>query len=158
MLSVKIKSSTLRDGVLETRRRKAVIVTLLLVYFLFIFLPFLALLWNKLAWDRDVSWHTVFIPLWVCDGIFVCVSGFLLLFTCGATEDALFSVSQIVFFLLMTPCGVAFKVLLAIYLDDGPDEMPDEYVLIPILVLEALMCFCGSDMWLCGGRKERRRR
>lgn len=156
LLSCKMRRSAMSNSLLETSRRRALLVTVALFFFIAVFAPFLGLIWGRLAWNEDISWHTVFVPLWICDGFFVCVGGFLLLFTCGSRDDAVFSVSQIVVFLMIVPCGIAFKVLLAVYLD-GEDNIRPEYIPVPMLAVEALVCCCGADMWCCARRRADKR-
>jgi len=98
----------------------------------------------------DVSWAIVFIPLFVADGFCFCMGFFLLLFSFGGQNGALFSVSQLFIFLAVVPASVTFKILLILKLD-GVLNVPVIIVFAPLFVLELLFLACGLNVGF--GRK-----
>jgi len=109
-----------------------------------IMIPFISLLQLKLLNTDEFEWGIVFIPLWIIDGVCLCTSFFLLLFTIGAREDARFSLSQVLTFLCVIPAIIVFKVLLAFSLDG----LSISYFLLmtPLLISELLFLACGLNI------------
>jgi hypothetical protein len=88
-----------------------------LIFGLIFFFPFTLLLSLRLEGEDDMEWAYIFIPLFVADGFFICISAFLLLFTVGSRDSALFTIGQITSFLCGLPTAIVFKVLLVLSLD-----------------------------------------
>lgn len=88
------------------------------------------------------SWALMFIPLFVCDAFCFCMGFFLLIFSFGNRNDAIFSVLQLILFLVIIPASVCFKVLLCLYLDNVL-RIPMIYVFAPLIALEVLLFTCG---------------
>jgi hypothetical protein len=145
-LSQKANEAVYVESDVIDARKRAVLVVVPLFVFEVVFVPFLLLLYQRLALDQSVAWHTIFIPLWVCDGFFLCIAAVLLLFTCGAQSSALFSVAQVVAFLGMVASGIAFKILLAMWLDEANGAVSAGLVIVPGFVIEVLVILCGIDM------------
>jgi len=131
----------------EERKKKYLFAGVPLLVFDVVFFPFLLLLELKLGdTTGEISWSVVFIPLWITDGFFLCVSLFLLLFTIGARQDALFSLSQVITFLSLLPAAAVFKILLVLHLEG--DELSMFVVMAPLLVVQLLLLSCGLNIRL----------
>jgi cytochrome bd-type quinol oxidase subunit 2 len=129
------------------RKKKYLFAGLPLLVFDAVFFPFLLLLELKLNDTTDeFSWSVVFIPLWITDGFFLCVALFLLLFTIGSRQDALFSLSQVITFISLLPVAAVFKILVVLHLDG--DTLSMFIVMTPILVVELLLLSCGLNIRL----------
>jgi hypothetical protein len=90
------------------------------------------------------NWSYVFIPLFITDGFFLCISGFLMLFTVGSRDSALFAIPQLACFLLSLPASVVFKVLLIWYLDGG--DISPYLMMLPLFIVEIFLLACGLHM------------
>lgn len=71
--------------------------------------PFAILLQLRLS-GSHIAWALVLTPLFVNDAFLLCVAFFLVLFSCGAIEDAVFSLRQLCVFLCVVPASITFKV------------------------------------------------
>ena len=108
--------------------------------------PFVVLLELKLEGVdmESFDWSYVFIPLFVTDGFFLCIGGFLVLFTIGSRDSALFAIPQLVCFVMALPASVVFKVLLIRYLDGG--DISIYLVMLPLFIVEIFLLGCGIHM------------
>eukprot|EP00026_Physarum_polycephalum_P015553 Phypoly_transcript_16263.p1 GENE.Phypoly_transcript_16263~~Phypoly_transcript_16263.p1 ORF type:complete len:131 (+),score=16.49 Phypoly_transcript_16263:290-682(+) len=91
---------------------------------------------------KDTSWAIIFIPLFVCDAFCFCMGFFLLVFSFGGRNDAIFSIFQLLLFLIIIPSSVCFKILLCLYLDKTL-QIPIIYVFMPLIAMEILLFTCG---------------
>jgi len=134
----------------DTERRKSKYLTsgLPLIFGDIVFFPFVLLISFKLSEVQhlDFTWAYVFIPLFIADGFFICISAFLLLFTIGARDSALFTIGQIGCFLFSLPAAIVFKILLVMELDSH--HMPFYIVCIPMFFTYAMFLTCGLNL-LC---------
>jgi len=135
----------------QERKKKYLFAGVPLLVFGVVFFPFLLLLELKLGdslgdASGEFSWSVVFIPLWITDGFFLCVSLFLLLFTIGSRQDALFSLSQVITFISLIPAAAVFKILVVLHLEGDPLSL--FIVMTPLLVVELLLLSCGLNIRL----------
>src|SRR5262249_14643891 len=96
----------------RTRRRNKYLLaaTPLLLLDLMLF-PFILLLESKLSLleeakqgkhiTSNISWTTVFVPLWIADAVLIVGSLVLLIFTIGGEQSATFSVFTVISFILI---------------------------------------------------------
>jgi len=126
-------------------QKKYIVSAAPLFCFSIVFLPLVLLISFKEGVDRlpeHFSWAVIFIPLFVADAFCFCMGFFLLIFSFGGRNDAIFSIFQLFVFLVAIPVAVTFKVLLVLYLDKVLN-ISILFVFIPLLVLEALLLTCG---------------
>jgi len=141
----------------EPRRRKYLLAGVPLIVFDAIFFPFILLTELKLRGEAGYAWGVVFIPLWITDAFFFCGAILLLVFTVGASEDAMFSLSQVITFLGIMPISALFKVLLVLWLDE---ILTTAFLAIfaPLLLVELLFFTCGVNINIREQRKRRRKK
>lgn len=136
----------------EKQKQKFLAAGIPLLGFLVVFFPFMLLLYLKITYEEhNYSWSVIFIPLWVCDGVFLCISSLLLLFTIGARNSATFSISQVATFVCVFPCSVAFKILLVLLLD-GIIQISYPVLMIPIILVEILLIAVGLNISISSSR------
>jgi len=143
-----VAALTVAFGFSKTEKRKSKYKTsgIPLLGGIVIFFPFVLLLSFKMEQleNLDYEWGYVFIPLFVTDGFFLCIAAFLLLFTIGSRDSALFTIEQIVYFLCVIPAAIVFEILLVIKLDGS--FVPFWCVMIPLFLVEILLLVCGINM------------
>jgi len=132
----------------DTERRKSKYLTsgIPLLFGNMVFFPFVLLVSFKVTEAEGMTypWAYVFIPLFIADGFFICISAFLLLFTVGARDSALFTIGQISCFLFSLPAAIVFKVLLVLQLDGHP--IPFYIVCVPSFIAQAMFLSCGLHL------------
>jgi len=128
----------------EHRRKKYLLAGIPLLVFDAVVFPFIYLLETKLIHHQQFSWNIVFIPLWITDGILLCIAALLLLFTVGARQEATFTISQILTLIIVLPASIAFKVLLALYLDGSTLNL--WIVSAPLFFMELMFFTCGLNI------------
>jgi len=121
----------------DSKRAKYLLAGIAMLGFDAICFPFLLLLEFKLS-GSSFGWVSVFIPLWVVDGFFLCSSFILLLFTIGSRDSAIFSLSQVLTFIFTFISVAIFKVLLALHLD-LISPMSYYWIMTPVIVAELLI-------------------
>eukprot|EP01116_Phalansterium_solitarium_P007080 TRINITY_DN19552_c0_g1_i1.p1 TRINITY_DN19552_c0_g1~~TRINITY_DN19552_c0_g1_i1.p1 ORF type:complete len:334 (-),score=119.45 TRINITY_DN19552_c0_g1_i1:606-1607(-) len=131
----------------EDKRRKHIIAGVPLLFFAIFFGPFLIMLELRVTGADTVAWSSVFIPLWVFDGISLIFGVCLAVYTPGGSEGAVFTTAQVSCFLTVLPCSVVFKVLLVLVLEQV-DGIQFFYTMIPLSVMQVLLFACGLDMRL----------
>jgi len=133
----------------SNRHSKAKWGGLLLLVIVIIISPFVLMLQFKLEpHNYKFSWAYVFIPIFVLDLGALLGSLILCIFTVGSPSEAIFSVCQVLSFLLMLPFWIAFKILLILKLEDATSEFPLYVVFIPMFIVQFLCCCCGVQMRL----------
>lgn len=93
----------------------------------------------------DLEWVDVFIPLWVSDVVAFYVGLLLLIFTCGSQSSARFTIHQVSMFLVLIPCSIVFKILLALVLDQKI-QLSFHIVMIPLYVACFILFMCGLNI------------
>mmetsp|Transcript_19613 Transcript_19613/g.27372 ORF Transcript_19613/g.27372 Transcript_19613/m.27372 type:complete len:347 (+) Transcript_19613:173-1213(+) len=134
----------------EQRRRKYLVTGVPLLVSGTILLPFFVLTSLKLGDPdqyEDLSWAVIFIPLWITDGFFLYVSCVLFVFTIGARDSALFSLSQVLVFMFGFVMAMIVKVMIVLFAEGNIDLNYYE-VWIPILVMQLLFFYFGVSIRL----------
>jgi len=131
----------------EKRRKKYLLAGLPLLIMVLVMFPFIFLLEWKIENNEraDYGWSVVFIPIWITDAFFLCVSCVLLLFTVGARQSAVFSMSQVITFLCILTTATIFTVLLVMALE-GHEAFSYFVVMAPLFLLEFLCVACGINI------------
>ncbi|KAN0036907.1 hypothetical protein ACTFIV_002230 [Dictyostelium citrinum] len=101
----------------------------------------------KLDGLYDAKLAVCFVSLFIGDIIASCFSFFLLIFSLGSKDTATFSIGQLLSIIFITICSIVFKVLLILATDQQHD-INSLFLLIPLLVAEAFMVFCGINLFL----------
>jgi len=97
--------------------------------------------------NSSIAWTSVFIPLWVTDGLLLLVSLVLLLFTVGGRQDATFSLFSVGSFVVILLSSVAFKVLLVLLLQNQA-HLSFFVVVAPLVLAFTLFICCGIHLKL----------
>jgi len=122
-----------------------------LLIFDLVFTPFLLLLQLKLSGNAEsFGWAVVFISLFIVDVFFLVTGCVLLVFTFGSTQDAIFSLPQVIAFLLVCVLSIVFKILLIVALDKQQhgESLPISLlgILSPLIILELLLMAIGISV------------
>jgi len=128
------------------RKKKYLLAGVPLLLFDLVFFPFMFLLELKIqdSGGAGFGWSIVFIPIWITDTFFLYVSCVLFLFTIGARDSAVFSISQVITFLCILTGGTVFTILLVLVLEGAPFS---PYVITaPLLLVELLCVACGLNV------------
>jgi len=134
----------------EQRRRKYLVTGIPLLVSGTILLPFFVLTSLKLGYSghySDLSWAVIFIPLWITDGFFLYVSCVLFVFTIGARDSALFSLSQVLVFMFGILMAMVVKVMIVLFAE-GNLTLNYYEVWIPILIMQLLFFYFGVSIRL----------
>jgi len=131
----------------EVKKRNYLLAGISMLGFDVIFFPFFLLVQLKLTHFITAEWSIIFIPLWVTDGFFLLLGFVLLLFTLGARDSAIFSLSQLIAFIFVLPVAALFKVLLILVMD-GTLRIAYFMIMIPLVGVELLVMSCGINIRL----------
>jgi len=131
----------------EVKKRNYLLAGVSMLGFDAIFFPFFLLVQLKLTYFVTAEWSIIFIPLWVTDGFFLLLGFVLLLFTLGARDSAIFSLSQLIAFIFVIPVAALFKVLLILVMD-GTLRIAYFMIMIPLVGVELLVMSCGINIRL----------
>jgi len=131
----------------EVKKRNYLLAGVSMLGFDAIFFPFFLLVQLKLTYFVTAEWSIIFIPLWVTDGFFLLLGFVLLLFTLGARDSAIFSLSQLIAFIFVIPVAALFKVLLILVMD-GTLRIAYFMIMLPLVGVELLVMSCGINIRL----------
>ncbi|KAM9966269.1 hypothetical protein ACTFIR_006474 [Dictyostelium discoideum] len=129
------------------RKTKYIVNGLPLLFIGAILTPTAIMIALKLDGLYDAKLAVCFVSLFIGDIIASCFSFFLLIFSLGSKDTATFSIGQLLSIIFITICSIVFKVLL-ILATDQQHNINSLFLLIPLLVAEAFMVFCGINLFL----------
>ncbi|KAH3756442.1 hypothetical protein Pelo_11784 [Pelomyxa schiedti] len=105
----------------------------------------ITIMYLKQSGSLNAGWTVIFIPWWIIDTFAFLMGVFLIVFSWGAGQDALFPLFQVLNFQALVISFTVFEVLLALFLD-GEDGLPIYAPFIVALVVDLLFVTCGAAL------------